>query len=128
MQRLGHRTPSAAAQRATFGQRNRMVELIKWQNFYVIVGPSGAALIGIQFVVVTLIANRRTRPTAESVNAFATPTVVHLGVTLLVSALMSAPWPSFFPASVVLAMCGLGGLGYVAVVVRRALRQTRYMP
>src|SRR5690242_7025114 len=122
------RGPAAATHRVTFGQRNHMAELTKWQNFYVIVGPAGAALIGVQFVVVTLIANRSTRPTAESVHAFATPTVVHLGVVLLVSALMTAPWPSFFPASIVLATCGLGGLGYVAVVVRRARRQTRYRP
>src|SRR4051795_7560652 len=120
--------PATAAQRMTFGQRNHMAEFVKWQNFYVIVGPSGAALIGVQFVVVTLIANRRTPPTAESLHAFATPTVVHLGVTLLLSALMTAPWPSFFPASVVLATCGLSGLGYVAVVARRARRQKRYRP
>jgi len=28
-----------------------------WQNFYVIVGSSAGALIGLQFVVMTLIAN-----------------------------------------------------------------------
>lgn len=101
-----------------------MAELAKWGNFYVIVGPSAGALIGVQFVVVTLLANMRVRPTAESVHAFETPTVVYFGGALLVSALMSVPWPSFFPTSVALAVCGLGGLGYVAVVVRRIRRQT----
>ena len=67
-----------------------MAEFVRWQNFYVIVGPSGAVLIGVQFVVVTLIASMRTRPTAEAVSAFATPTVVHLGGALCVSAIMSA--------------------------------------
>ncbi|MFI5394691.1 MAG: transposase [Candidatus Binatia bacterium] len=38
--------------------------LSEWQSFYVIVGSSGAALIGIQFVVMALIANMRERPTA----------------------------------------------------------------
>jgi hypothetical protein len=70
----------------------------------------------------------RIRTTPESVNAFATPTVVHFGVALLVSAIMSAPWPSLFSPSVVLAMCGLGGLVYVGVSVRRVRRQTRYKP
>jgi len=41
---------------------------------------------------------------------------------------MSAPWPSLFPTSVALAMCGLGGLAYGAIVVRRARRQTDYRP
>ena len=36
-----------------------------WASYYVILGSSGAALIGIQFVVMTLIANRRRRPTAD---------------------------------------------------------------
>ena len=105
-----------------------MTELAKWQSFYVIVGSSGAALIGIQFVVLALIANLRMPSTAESVGAFGTPTVVHFGGALLVSAVMSAPWPSFVPVSVALALCGVGGLGYGAIVIRRARQQTVYKP
>jgi len=102
--------------------------LVAWQSFYVIVGSSGTALIGVQFVVIALIAGMRWRASAESVNAFATPTVVHLAVALLVSAIMSAPWPALPPASVALATCGLGGLAYGAIVVRRARRQKGYKP
>jgi hypothetical protein len=105
-----------------------MTDFAKWDAFYGIVGPSGGALIGVQFVVVTLVANMRVRPTAESIHAFATPTVVNFGVALLVSSLMSVPWISLFHASAMLAVCGLGGLGYVAVVVRYVRRQTRYEP
>ena len=53
-----------------------------------------ACLIGIQFVVITLIANMGQRTTADSISAFATPTVVHLAAALFVSAIMSVPWPS----------------------------------
>jgi hypothetical protein len=102
--------------------------LSAWGNFYVIVGSSGAALIAVQFVVITLIAAMRSRPTPDSLSAFATPTVVHLAGALLVSAVMSAPWPSLFPPSVALAMCGLGGLAYGAIVIHRARRQTFYQP
>lgn len=105
-----------------------MAELAKWQSFYVIIGSSGAALIGVQFVVLALIANLRMRSTVESISAFGTPTVVHFGGALLVSALMSAPWPSLVPPSVALAMCGLGGLGYGVIVIHRARRQTVYTP
>jgi hypothetical protein len=70
----------------------------------------------------------RRRPTHDSISAFATPTVVHLVGALLVSAIMSAPWRSLFPASVALALCGLGGLAYGAIVIRRAQRQTFYQP
>ena len=35
-----------------------MSELAKWDSFYVIVGSAAGALIGLQFVVITLIAER----------------------------------------------------------------------
>ncbi|HEU5250224.1 MAG TPA: hypothetical protein VFW15_09565, partial [Thermoanaerobaculia bacterium] len=65
--------------------------LSAWESFYVIVGSSAAALIGLQFVVITLIAGMRRRPTPDTIRAFGTPTVVHLAGALLVSAIMSAP-------------------------------------
>ena len=102
--------------------------LAPWANFYVIVGSSAAALIGVQFVVIALISNLRYLTTADSIRAFGTPTVVHLGAALVVSALMSAPWHSLAQASIALAMCGLGGLGYAAIAIRRAHRQTVYKP
>lgn len=64
-----------------------------WENFYVIVGSSAGALIGLQFVVITLIADMRiTRGNAQVGDTFATPTVVHFAVALLLSAVVSAPW------------------------------------
>jgi len=102
--------------------------LSAWENFYVIVGSSGGALIGLQFVVITLIADSRHRAAEGSLNAFGTPTVVHLSGALIVSAIMSVPWPSLFAASVAVGICGLGGLAYGVIVVRRARRQTDYEP
>jgi hypothetical protein len=102
--------------------------LAEWASFYVIVGSSGAALIGMQFVVMTLIANMRVRPPLESLHAFGTPTVVQLTGALLVSAIMSAPWPSLVPVALTVGMCGFGGMAYGAIVIRRARRQTYYKP
>lgn len=99
-----------------------------WGNFYVIVGSAGAALVGIQFVVITLVAGMRERPTADTLNSFATPTVVHLVGALLISAIMSSPWPSLFPASIALALTGIGGLTYSGLVIHRTRRQTTYEP
>ncbi len=100
----------------------------EWESFYVIVGSSGAALIGMQFVVVTLIAGHRRPPTADALKAFGTPTVVHLTGALLVSGIISAPWQSLVLLSVAIAPCGTGGIAYGAIVMRRALRQTFYVP
>jgi len=102
--------------------------LAAWQSYYVIVGSSAAALIGLQFVVITLIAGMRRRTEADTLGAFGTPTVVHLTGALLVSAVMSAPWHSLFSAGVTLTLGGLGGLAYGAIVFGRARRQSGYRP
>jgi hypothetical protein len=70
-----------------------MSALSGWENFYVIVGSSAGALIGLQFVVITLIAEIPIEKDMERAgSAFATPTIVHFGSVLLVSAGISAPW------------------------------------
>lgn len=102
--------------------------LAAWQSYYVIVGSSAGALIGLQFVVMTLIVERGHRTSIDTLNAFGTPTVVHLGGALLVSAVSSMPWSSGAAPAVAFAACGIGGLAYGAVVIRRARRQTDYAP
>lgn len=102
--------------------------LAAWQSFYVIVGSSAGALIGLQFVVMTLIADRDQRTSVDTLNAFGTPTVVHFGGALLVSALASVPWGSSRGPALVFAACGVAGTAYGGVVVRRARRQTEYAP
>ena len=97
-----------------------------WESFYVIVGSSAAALTGLQFVVIALIADARKRSTTSEIDAFGTPTVVHFCAVLFVSAIISAPWPGLTGADLALGACGLAGVGYVVVVVRRATRQTGY--
>jgi hypothetical protein len=102
--------------------------LAGWDNFYVIAGSSGAALIGLQFVVMTLIAEMRVGGEAGPIGAFGTPTVVHLGSALVISAIMSAPWPSLFAISIALRVFGIGGAGYSLAVIHRTRRQTAYLP
>jgi len=99
-----------------------------WENFYVIIGSSAAALIGLQFVVIALIKDTRTRTNSGTISAFGTPTVVHLGGALVVSAAMSAPWPTLTSISIVLTICGLIGIGYAASIIAHARRQTGYAP
>ncbi len=100
-----------------------------WGTFYQIVGSSAGALTGLQFVVVALSAQARTLRNAEaSLHAFGTPTVVHFAAVLLAAATMTAPWRSASTFGVALALCGAAGIGYTAVVVRRAWRQHTYAP
>lgn len=100
--------------------------LASWQNFYVIVGSSAGALIGLQFVVMTLIADRDQRASRDALNAFGTPTVVHLSGALLIAALATIPWGAGIGVAMVLGAGGVAGVAYGGVVIRRARRQTEY--
>jgi len=105
-----------------------MSELAKWGTFYTMVGSAAGALIGLQFVVVTLIVQRPAPPNADAGAAFATPSIVHLGTALLLSALLLVPWPSIVFAADLCGMVGLVGVAYTLIVARRMRRQTAYQP
>lgn len=109
--------------------------LAGWSNFYVITGSSAAALTGLMFVVVTLVAGNREREhpeqaTAinEGTDAFSTPTVVHFCAAFLVSGVMSAPWPRTGQAALAIACCGVLGVLYVFRVALKTSRVSNYRP
>ena len=99
-----------------------------WQNFYVVIGSASAALIGLMFVVVTLIASRGRQRSGEALGAFGTPTIVHLCAALIITAILCAPWPALWNAGLLLGICGLAGAIYILVIIRRARRQNDYQP
>ncbi len=106
-----------------------MSALAGWENFYEIVGSSAGALIGLQFVVMALIANMPRKPgQALAGAAFATPTIVHFGTVLLLSAALSAPWQRTVSAAFVVALIGFGGAIYAVIVTGRMRMQTAYQP
>ncbi|HKV77713.1 MAG TPA: hypothetical protein VJP02_06220 [Candidatus Sulfotelmatobacter sp.] len=100
-----------------------------WQNFYVIVGSSAGALIGLQFVVMALVADLpRTPSQAQAGHAFATPNIVHFGAVLFLAAALCAPWHGIGAAAVCWGLLGLGGVAYALIVARRLRAQTAYQP
>src|ERR1700685_3672264 len=105
-----------------------MLELAKWDNFYVIAGSAAGALIGLQFVVLALIADRPITGSAEAGAAFGSPTVVHFGVVLLLAALLHAPWQTINIVATLWGLVGLGGVAYSVIVVRRMRKQSAYQP
>jgi hypothetical protein len=102
--------------------------LARWANFYVIVGSSAAALTGLQFIVIALMAETRQpkRDYAIGIDAFSTPTIAYFSAVLLISAVMSAPWNVLAAVGSLVAVCGAAGTGYSLVVARRAQRLTAY--
>jgi len=98
-----------------------------WQNFYVIVGAAAGSLTGLQFVVVTLLAQARAMSSLREIRAFGTPTLVHFCTALLVSALMSAPWQSLTYFGITLGSGGALGVIYSIGIIWHA-RKSSYQP
>jgi hypothetical protein len=101
-------------------------QLAAWETFFFLIGSSAAALTGLQFVVIALIAESNRRATPREIEAFSTPTIVHFAGVLLVAAIVSAPWSELSNVALVLGVCGLIGIVYTLIVVKRARRQTTY--
>ena len=96
-----------------------------WESFYVIVGSSAGALIGLQFVVITIIAESRMKSSGHELAAFGTPTVLHFVAAMLIAAIVSAPWPNLTLPSIAIGLSGVFGLVYEVLVLMRT-RKTGY--
>ncbi|MEP6848488.1 MAG: hypothetical protein ABI999_06505 [Acidobacteriota bacterium] len=105
-----------------------MPEFTVWSNFYVVVGSAAGALIGLQFVVLTLIAQRQQRAQPAAGATFATPTIVHFGSVLFVAALMLAPWRAVRSAAIFWGLAGLAGVIYEIFITHRIRKQDFYEP
>ena len=102
--------------------------LLTWENFYIIVGSSAGALTGLQFVVMALVADTSAGTGTSEVDAFGTPTIVHFCAVLLVAAILSSPWPELWEAATAIGICGVFGIAYSLIVIRRARRTRVYKP
>src|SRR6188474_1687848 len=105
-----------------------MTEFAEWESFYLIVGGAAGALIGLQFVVMTLIHTRV--QTADPIvgHAFATPTIVHFCIALFLSALVRAPFQSMKSVAIIWGLVGLVGFFYCGLIHRRIRIQDSYEP
>lgn len=104
-----------------------MSEFAKWESFYGIVGSAAGALIGLQFVVMTLIAERPIRA-PEAGAAYARPTIIHFCAALSLSALLRAAWETMTVVAAIWGAIGFIGAVYAVIVARRMRRQTAYQP
>ncbi len=92
-------------------------------------GSSAGALTGLMFVVITLVTGvERLRRNRDGISAFSTPIVLHFGAALLVSAILSVPWPSLAYPAWLLAIAGLFAVVYILRVWLLARRFTDYTP
>src|SRR6202012_6017312 len=101
------------------GDETNVSALSEWDSFYIIVGPAAGALIGLQFVVMTLMAERPSPVVAEGGRVFATPKVMHFAACLLVAAMVRVPWPVPIFALFSTGAIGACGFLYMCLLVLR---------
>lgn len=102
--------------------------LAGWESFYVITGSSAAGLIGLMFVVVSLVTEANAGGDPDTINAFATPSVVQFGAVLLIAAILSTPGQTATSLAICIAICATIGLMYSVRVIARAMLQEQYEP
>ncbi len=116
-----------------------VLPLSGWENFYVIVGSSAAALTGLTFIVITISSERSdSRDSRDSaarrvagLRAFISPTVVHFTGSLWISAVLNVPGHTALSLSLCLAAGGLAGLAYCGRTlywVVRTFTDSQYTP
>ena len=105
-----------------------LAPLAIWQNFYVIIGTAAATLTGLLFVVITLISGALVRVSTpwSGIRVFSTPNVLHFGIALLIAVLMSVPWPTLWPAGLLVGLAGLWGVIYVFIVLWEVRHRLSY--
>ncbi|MGZ5985818.1 MAG: hypothetical protein ACXWK7_12840 [Caulobacteraceae bacterium] len=95
-----------------------------WHDFYLVLGPASAGLIGLLFVVVTLTTNLEREKAMRGVSVFMTPIVFHLGVLVLLSGLALFPKVADDLIGAVAFAGGLVGLAYAVYVCWAFLSKT----
>jgi hypothetical protein len=102
--------------------------LADWSNFYVITGSAAAGLTGLTFVVIALAADAH-QVKLVGLRAFVTPTIVHFGAVLALSAFLSMPHLGVRSLSIGFGALGVAGVTYVGVIAMRMQRLTEaYAP
>jgi hypothetical protein len=86
------------------------------------------ALIGLQFVLLTLLASRPLQQMGDASAAFGTPTVVHFSVVLLLSAIGSAPWSDITGLVILWSLISVVGMFYIFRITKSMISQTAYHP
>ncbi len=92
-----------------------------WHDFYLVLGPASAGLIGLLFVVMSLTGNLERDKALSGSRVFMTPIVFHLGVLFLLSGLALFPHAVPWAIGAAATTCGLLGLAYAAYVSRAFL-------
>jgi hypothetical protein len=100
--------------------------LQRWANFYVSMSQASAALIGLLFVVITIVVERRPNG-IDKIRVYLTPTVVYFASVLVVAELLIIPDHTRLTATLCICLVGVVGLVYSgSLFVGRGKKKSYY--
>ena len=100
--------------------------LQRWANFYVSMSQASAALIGLLFVVITLVVERRPNDIAK-IRIYLTPTVIYFVSILIAAELLIIPNHTRLTTALCICVTGVAGLVYTgSLFVGRGKRKRYY--
>ena len=102
-----------------------------WDSFYLLLGGASGGLIGLVFIVVTLIRGVDARTNLRSGSVFMSPIVFHLATVLVLSALATAPDLPWAAVGAIVGASALAGLVFAGRVIvmlgpSKAVRATHW--
>ena len=91
-------------------------------------GTSAATLVGLMFVVITLLTRVEAPQSQDGLATFSTPTVLHFCWVLFISAILSAPWHALVYPGVLIGLAGFYGVVHQVRVMFLSRRLSGYVP
>ena len=83
-----------------------------WDSFYLMIGGAAGALIGLFFIVITLMRGGDPEMRLRGASVYMSPTVAHLAMVLALSALATAPRIPQAVYGLVFGACALVSMGF----------------
>ena len=96
--------------------------LSEWHEFYMLLGTAATTLVALLFVAVSIGVGLLSATRSVATRVYMSPIILHYSVVLLVSLIALVPTLGDAFHSTIIALSGIVGLGYSAVVSGRLLR------
>jgi uncharacterized membrane-anchored protein YitT (DUF2179 family) len=94
--------------------------LLRWHDFYLLVGGAAATLVGLMFVAISLGSRLITERSLPGLRVFVSPTLIHFIYVLVIATVVMIPTLTRRPLGILLVFVGLLSFG-------SALRMVPYM-
>ncbi len=100
--------------------------MVRWRDFYELLGTAAVTLMGLVFVTAAIAAGFLAEESRALMRSFMTPTVAHFAATLVICMLVSVPTLTWPRLGAVLLAAGVLGLLYAISVWRSMSRSARH--